>query len=216
MRGQLGQRPWRDPFVAVVLPGVVDRDDLVEPERVGDMAGHGVGVDEQDALPAPDLEGGGQVHGDRGLADAALRVEHGHDRRPLGAAAGRADALVRLDDRAFPVVDGLGSDEHRLDPPAERFGRVGPGEVLVVQAGLADLTGQLLERPRRNDHEGRDVPAVLVEERIELDRLVEVALAVEHREGELAARVEERGELLGRGHRDDVVARQCGAPARRR
>ncbi len=108
-----------------------------------------------------------------------------------------------------PVIDGVRPDEHRLDPPAERIGAVGPGEVLVVDRRPRRRPGQLLEVARRDDHERRDVPAGLVEERVVLERLVEVALAVEDGQGEVTPRVEQAGELLRRPDSDHVVAR-CG------
>ena len=85
--------------------------------------------------PLADLEGGGEVGRDGRLADAALRVEHGDDRRPAGPAVG--GDVAALEDRPGAVVDGLAADAHRLDAPAQRLGRVGAGEVLVLDAAAA-------------------------------------------------------------------------------
>ena len=84
-----------------------------------------------------------------------------------------------------------------------QYGRVKYSSLIVAFVVVAD---ELLEVPRRDDHQGRDVAAVLVEQRVVLERLVEVALAIEDREGEVAARLEQGPELLGRGDGDDVVA----------
>ena len=121
MGGQLGQRPQVVAIGQVVLPRVIDRLDLLQPERVGDVAGHRVGVDQQHPLTAPDLERRGEVHRDRRLADAALRIEYRDDRRPLRPGR-RVETTIGLDDRTLAVVDRLRPDEHRLDPPAQGVG----------------------------------------------------------------------------------------------
>ena len=109
-----------------------------------------------------------------------------------------------LHDRPAAVVDGVGPDEHGLDAPAERLGRVGPGEVLVVERGLGDGRGQPVERAGRDDHEGRDRPPVLVEQGVVLERGPEVALPVEDGHRDIGARVEEGFHLVGRVDRDDL------------
>ena len=95
------------------------------------MAGDGVGVDEQDALTAVQLERCRQAHCDRRLADAALRVED-RDHRCVVLPVADLDALLRLDDRTGAVVDRHRSDTHRLYAPAQRFHRVRTGEELVA------------------------------------------------------------------------------------
>ena len=113
--------------VGLVAPAVGDRPDALDPERRGHVTGHGVGIDEQDRLALADLERRREVGRDGRLADAALRVE---DRDRRGAAMPAAE-VAALEDRAAAVVDGLAPDAHRLDPPADRVGRVGPREVFV-------------------------------------------------------------------------------------
>ena len=84
------------PPSACVAPAVRDRPDLLEAERGRDVAGHGVGVDEQDPLAVVELERGGEVRRDGRLADAALRVEDGDDGRPALPVAhlGRRDWMI--------------------------------------------------------------------------------------------------------------------------
>ena len=132
--GDVGERLDRA-ALELVAPAVDDRAHVLDAERRRDVAGHGVGVDEQDALALADLERGGEVRRDGRLADAALRVEHGDDGRAAGPAVG--GHVAALEDRARAVVDGLAADAHRLDAPAQRLGGVGPGEVLVLDAAGA-------------------------------------------------------------------------------
>jgi hypothetical protein len=77
-----------------------------------------------------------------------------------------------------------------------------------------------LERARGEDHEGRDVAPVLAEELVVLERGVEVALAVEDGESDVAARREVSCQLVrpldhdrievglaeGVGHRAALIA----------
>ena len=61
-------------------------------ERQPDVAGHGVRVEQEDLHVLSELEHGREIRRDRGLADAALRVEHREDRgggRPLGVDVAR-------------------------------------------------------------------------------------------------------------------------------
>ena len=101
-----------------------------------------------------------------------------------------------LEDRAGAVVDGLAADAHRLDPPAERLGGVGPGEVLVLDVARASEPSWSRAR-WRDDHERRDGPAGVAQQRVVLERLVEVGLAVEDRDRDVAAARQERLELVG-------------------
>ena len=139
--------------VGLVAPRVGHRTDLLEAERRRDMAGDGIGVDEEDPLVLAQLEGSREIGCDRRLADAALRIEYGNDGR-----AARPVAEVDpggLEDRPAAVVDGLGADAHGLDAPAQRFGRVRPGEVLVVDGGLRHVRRQAIHGTRRNNHQSR-------------------------------------------------------------
>ncbi len=156
------------------------------------MAGHGVRVDQEDGAAHRD-ERGREVDGDGRLAHAALRVEDAQHLAPPRPAVGGQGA--RLDHRAAAVIDGHLADQHRLDPPAERLRRVGPGEVLVVCPGAPRRAGEPIERPRRHDHQGRDVAPRHVEELVVLQRLVEVALAVEDRDAHVMSARQERFEV---------------------
>ena len=74
-RGELEQMLSDGAAFGLVAPAVGDGPDGVDPERRRHVAGHRVGVDEQDGLALPHLERGGEVGRDRGLADATLGVE---------------------------------------------------------------------------------------------------------------------------------------------
>ena len=187
--------------LGLVAPAVGDGPDVLEPERRGDVAGHGVGVDEQDLLVAMDLERRREVGRDGRLADAALRVEDRDDGRPARPVAHLHRAA--LDDRAGAVVDGHRADAHRLDPPADRVGGVGAGEELVGRVRAEHP----VDRARRHDHQRRDLPLALVEEPVVLERGVEVGLAVEDRDRDVVAVLEERLELVGRADGDRLEAR---------
>ena len=156
-RGDLDQRLDRAAF-ELVAPASTTVRTLSMPERRADVAGDGVGVDEQHALA---LAGpGGRTarlvatvvlptppFGLKTAMTVARRVQPSACRSPpwrIGPGA---------------VVDGLAADAHRLDPPAQRLGRVGAGEVLVLDAARGPVGGQLVERARRDDHERRDGPA---------------------------------------------------------
>src|SRR6478752_2415938 len=130
--------------LGLVAPVVGHGPDAVDPERGRDVAGHGVGIDEQDRLALARLDGGSEVGGDRRLADPALGVEHGYGRRAPVPGAG--SEVAALEDRPAAVVDGLAPDAHRLDAPAARIGGVGAGEVLVARAGGLE-SGETVEGP---------------------------------------------------------------------
>ncbi len=200
-RGELGEGLARA-AVGLVAPAVDDGPHGVDAERSGDVTGHRVGVDEQDGLALVDLEGAGEVRRDGRLADAALRIEDGDDRRAPGPAVGLDRSA--LEDRPAAVVDGLAADEHRLDAPAERLGGVGPGEVLVLDGTTHRLAGQPIEGARRDDHERRDGAAALAQERVVLERLVEVGLAVQDGDADVATIHQEGFELLRLRDRDDL------------
>jgi hypothetical protein len=93
-----------------------------------------------------------------------------------------------LEDRAAAVVHGEATDHHRLHPPAERLRRIGPGEVLIADPGKAAV--HAFERPGREDHEGGDVAPPFPQELVVLERRVEVGLAVEDGERDVAARLQ--------------------------
>ncbi len=189
--------------VGLVAPAVGDGPDRVDGQRHRHVTGHGVGIDEQDRLVLPHLERGGEVGRHRGLADAALRVEDG-DGRGTSAPARQAD-LAAVQDRTAAVIDGLASDAHRLDPPADRIGGERSGEVLVVR--VADIeAGVVLERSRRDDGEGRDRVFRIVDDGFEGTRLGLVDLAVEHGQGDCRAGSRRLAEIGRIDHLDDVEA----------
>ena len=202
-----------------VAPAVDDGLDLLEPERDRDVTGHRVGVDEEDLLALPDLEGGGEVHGDRRLPDAALRVEDRDDRRALAPQVGIE--RTGAEDRAAAVVDGEAADAHRLDAPAHRLGGVGTRQVLVVGPGCARI--EALEGALRDDHEARDRLFLVVEDRVVLERLVKVRLAVEDGDGDVAPLGEDGFELVRPADDDRLEPRlaqlgrdRCGLGGRKR
>jgi hypothetical protein len=121
------------PTLDLVAPAVGDGPDLLDPQRGCDVAGDRVRIHEQDALAAVQLERRGEAHGDRRLADPALRVEDGDDRRLVLPVADLD--VVRLDDRPGTVIDRDRADAHRLDAPAKRVDGVRPGEELVADRG---------------------------------------------------------------------------------
>ena len=180
--------------LGLLAPAVGDRPDLLEPERGGHVAGHGVGVDEQDPLAVVELEGGREARRDGRLADAALRIEDRDDRRALLPIAHLGG---RLDDRAGAVVDRDRADAHRLDAPAERLRGVRPGEELVLDHRPRRADGQAVEGSRREDHERRDLAAAIAQQGVVLERGIEVALAVEDRDGDVAATGQGGLEVLG-------------------
>ena len=53
------------------------------------------------------------------------------------------------------------------------------------------------ECPVGHDHQGRDLLAVLAEQRVILERLVEVRLSIEDRDGDVAAAGEQSLQLIG-------------------
>src|SRR5688500_2366237 len=197
----LGQR-FDGSAVERVVPAVGDRADLLEAERSRHVAGHSVGVDEEHLLAMAELERGRQARGDRRLADAALGVEDGdHGRPPLPLA--QID-VAGLDHRTRAVVNGGGTNAHRLDPPAQRIDRVRSAEVLVLDAAAGAQSRQPIECPRREDHQRRDLAPAVAEQRVVLERCVEVALAIENRDGDVAARPEERVQIVRAVDRDRI------------
>ena len=66
------------------------------------------------------------------------------------------------------VVDGLAADAHRLDPPAQGLGGVGAREVLVLDAA-AGTAAELIEGPRRDDHERGDGPPGVAQQPVVLE-----------------------------------------------
>ena len=71
----------------------------------------------------------------------------------------------------------------------------GRREILVFDTAAARVHPS--ERPVGHDHQGRDRLAVLAEQRVVLERLVEVGLAIEDRDGDVAAAGEQSLELIG-------------------
>ena len=114
-----------------------------------------------------------------------------------------ASSGAALQDGPGAVVDGLAADAHRLDPPAQRLGGVGAGEVFVLDAA-ARTRAELVERPGRHDHERRDRPAAVAQETVELERSVEVGLAVKDRDRDVACAGQERLELVRVAHGHDA------------
>ena len=155
------------------------------------MTGHRVGVDQQDRLALAGLEGRGQVGRDGRLADAALRVEDGDQRGAV--APGFVAGLTGGEHRTAAVVDGLTADAHRLDAPADRVGRVRPGEVFVARAVV--LGGMALVVLGGDDGECGDRLTGPTERAVEGIVLVRIDLAVEDRHGDVPSAVEERLEL---------------------
>jgi hypothetical protein len=98
------------------------------------------------------------------------------------------------EDRPAAVIDGVAADAHGLDAPAHRLGGVGARQVFVVVPGSAGI--EALEGALRDDHEGRDRLFLVVEDRVVLERLVEVRLAVEDRDGDVAPLGEDGFELV--------------------
>ena len=90
----------------------------------------------------------------------------------------------------------MASTRQRSDS-AERAGEVSSSTLLAV-----GLLVQRSKRPRRDDHQRRDGAAAVVQEPVVLERLVEVGLAVEDRDGDVAAVLEEGLELVGVLDRD--------------
>ncbi len=153
-------------------------------------------------MAAARLQDRREVRRDGGLADTALGIEDRQDRGALGPAVGFDRST--LQDRTRPVVDGLAADAHGLDAPAQRFGGIRAGEILVL-----DLTRTWIE-PRegalRDDHQGRDRPPAVAEQRVVLERLVEVGLAIEDRDGDIAPAGEQSLELVRMGDGRDREA----------
>ena len=170
------------------------------------MPGDGVAVDEQHALTLADLKHRGNVDRDRRLAHAALGVEHDDDLAAAGVGVVHRRSIVGIDDTAGGIVGGdLGANEHRLDPPAQRLGGVGAGEILVADAG-SSRQPHPVEGSGRHDHQRRDVAALIVEESVHLDRPIEVVLPVQDGNADVVALDEKDRELFGGVDRDRVVA----------
>ena len=174
------------------------------------MARDGVAVDQQNPLVLADLQQRRDVDGDCGLSDSALGVEDDDDLAPSGIhlvdfhreVRVQHFAIARL---AYVLHGGFGPDEHGLDAPAERFGRVGASEVLVVGARTPAQTHSI-EGSRCYDHQRWDVAVLIVQQRIHLEGPVEVVLAVEDRYADVVPGVQQCLELVSRLHLDRRVA----------
>ena len=127
-----------------------------------------------------------------------------------------AAEVAALEDRAAAVVDGLAPDAHRLDPPADRVGRVGPREVFVERVGLWPAA-QALEGARRDDGQGRDRPPGAGEHGVVGLGLGGIDLAIEDGQGDVATDVERLLELARRLDLDDLETgrEQLGGDGRR-
>ena len=177
------------------------------------MSGDRVAVDEKDALTLTDLQHRGNVDRDRRLADAALGIEDDDDLAAaivlidLGDALGFEHAALRFDHPAAHVVGRhFCADEHRFDAPAQGFGGVGAGEVLVADPGSARQTHPV-QGAGSHDHQSRDVASLIVEQAVHLDRAVEVVLAVEDGHAHVPTPVQQFLQLLGSVDLYDFVAR---------
>ena len=170
----------------------------LDAERRGDVAGDGVGVDQQDRLALAGLECRGEVRGDGRLADAALRVED-RDRRGPRVPAGRATSPPW---RTGPLPSStvVAPDAHRLDAPADRVGRVGASEVFVVASRPG--ASRRAARSARGETTVRAGigRACVLEDDLERDGPVDIDLAVEDRQPDVAPILERLLELarLGR------------------
>ena len=94
-------------------------------ERQPDVAGDGVGVDQEDLHLLAQLEHGREIRRDRRLAHAALRVEHREDRgggRPLGVEAAHQRGPRRWTATSGP---GRGSPSPRCASEAHRRSTAG-------------------------------------------------------------------------------------------
>jgi hypothetical protein len=129
-------------------------------------------------------------------------------RQHAGRTRGRSGSLLdrRLDDAGVDVFNrDFGPDEHRLDPPPQRLGRIGAGEVLVVDACLAGQAHSI-EGPRGDHHQGRDVPVLVVEQGVHLQGPVEFVLAVEDGYADVPAIVQQLLEFVGGLDLDRLIA----------
>jgi hypothetical protein len=112
----------------------------------------------------------------------------------------------RPHDPAVGVLDrDLRPDEHGLYSPPERLGRVGASEVLVVDAASPGQA-HAIEGAGGHDHQRRDVAILVVEQRIHLKRSVEVVLAVQDGDADVAAPVQQRFEVVGGLDLDRLIA----------
>ncbi len=116
-----------------------------------------------------------------------------------------AAEVAALEDRAAAVVDGLAPDAHRFDPPADRVGRVGPGEVLVERVARGQRR-QALEGARRDDGQSRDRPTGAGQDGVVVRGLVGIDLAIEDGQGDVAPNVERLLELTWILDLDDLEA----------
>ena len=166
------------------------------PSEVRDVAGHGVGVDEQDRLALAGLERGGEVRGDGRLADAALRVEDG-DRSwrarssspsppsppwrigplPSSTVSRRmhiASTRQRIESAEYGRVKYSSSDAGlRLRRPAARSAR---GET-TIRAGIVPI-GVVQERHLERDGRSKSISPSRIASatsRPDLERLLELA-----------------------------------------
>ena len=181
----------------LVAPRVDDRRGAVHAERDRHVTGDRVRVDQQDALPAGDQDGG-EVGGDRGLAHAALGVEHGDQLAPPAPVAGLE---LALEDRAAAVVHGDRADAHRLDAPADRFGGVGARQVLVVVVARRRPV-DVVERRGIDHEERRDVPALLMEQRPRVGPPVGLPIRVHDRNRHVPPDGQEDRQLVRVGGQD--------------
>jgi hypothetical protein len=94
-----------------------------------------------------------------------------------------------LEHRSAAVVDGLASNAHRLDAPADRIGRVQSGEVFVARALVRGR--QALEVASRDDGQSGDLAAVLEQGPLEGIDLVLVDLAIEDDHRDIAPAIED-------------------------
>ena len=139
--GEVEQALGRAALV-LVDPAVGDGPAGRQAERHRDVAGHRVGVDQQHVPVLAVLDDRREVRRDRRLADPALRIEDGEDRRaggPLGL-----DRPVGEDRRCRPAGRTLGADDHGLDAPAEPS----------AETGRRTISSSGRGRPRRRGHRG--------------------------------------------------------------
>ena len=111
-----------------------------------------VGVEEEDLGPRLLAQRDGHVHGDRGLADAALRGEDADDVALAGDRRG-AEALVAAHCPDSVGQVAAGADEERLEAIDERIGRQRLQGDLV--AGAADAVGQVAAGADEEQGRGR-------------------------------------------------------------
>ena len=198
--GELGEasRPGRPP--AWSMPAVDDRPHAVDAERRRDVAGDGVGIEEQDALRAPATWSTEArlvaivvlptpPFGLKTTMTVARRAQQSDSTGPPWRIGPEPSSTVWL--RMH-----IASTRQRSD--SAEYGRVKYSSSTLLPSDWR----QPIERPGRDDHQGRDRPAGVAEQAVVLERLVEVGLAVEDRDGDVAAAREQRLELVGVLDRD--------------